>query len=250
MQRRSRCRVRHVEHDGPFIVRPDDFPEPLAVHLPLPIDTPASWLARTPANDDDRLHRSVMLDVDGILVSFMTAYSAALGGVPFDETDSPRWGELPVTPSPEEKRRAMRAAHSAAGIRSVGLLAGAREGVAAWKAHGLRVVIVTRRDADLGPETRATLAELGLEVDDFYAGADLDKLALCERLGLGIVVDDKPTLLRAARDAGCVAASLRWPYHAELAGEEGIDLCDDWTQLSERVLMHAQFRSRRARGLV
>ena len=188
----------------------------------------------------------VMVDVDGILVSFNTAFSHALGKGHFSEADISAWSTYPYPVSREEFWRAATWAWSADGIRHAGLYDHAAECVRVLRTEAIGVHICTSRPDALGPETLAALTELGVQSDSFHAEQRCEKIARCQAAGIGVIVDDKPATIEQAAAAGLIAIALRWPYNQHLEDLPGVILCRNWIEITRAVLAHRANRPAQA----
>ena len=100
-----------------------------------------------------------------------------------------------------------RALMAESGLQHSIALPGAREAVQAVRDSGARVVVVTAKQESLA---RATLAHLGMEVDDVVGWVwGADKGAALLEHGAGVYVGDHPLDVEGARAAGAVSVGVR-----------------------------------------
>jgi uncharacterized protein len=68
---------------------------------------------------------------------------------------------------------------------------------------------------------------------DLYCGDD--KVAHCRAIGIGLLIDDSPDNLLAARGAGILAATLRHPWNEDVCDAGQIICAADWQELARAV---------------
>ena len=108
------------------------------------------------------------------------------------------------------------------------------ETVSAWCDAGHRIHVMSHRDERSAAATRRWLHDVGLRHHDLYCGDD--KVAHCRAIGIGLLIDDSPVNLLAARDAGILAVALRHPWNE--------DVCDARPDRLRRRLAGARARRR------
>jgi uncharacterized HAD superfamily protein len=113
-----------------------------------------------------------------------------------------------------------------------------------WTRRGADIHIVSDRKAETVDATMRWLADRGVPYSTVALESRIDKIAYAARHGITTVIDDKPALLTAAADAGLVAASIRHPYLADLAGDRRLIIEDAWSALARRVEMAVAARAR------
>jgi uncharacterized protein len=100
-------------------------------------------------------------------------------------------------------------------VRAAPLFPGAREALAAIRAHGCRVVVVTGK---YGPNAQLHLDHLGIEVDGLAGNLWAEEKAVALReFGASVYVGDHLSDVRAARAAGALAVGV--PTGPVSAGE-------------------------------
>jgi phosphoglycolate phosphatase-like HAD superfamily hydrolase len=118
-------------------------------------------------------------------------------------------------------------------------IAGARpyphavETISAWCDAGHRIHVMSHRDERSATATRRWLHAVGVRHHDLYCGDD--KVAHCRAIGIGLLIDDSPDNLLAARDAGILAATLRHPWNADVCDAGQIVCAADWQELARAV---------------
>lgn len=101
--------------------------------------------------------------------------------------------------------------------------------------HNARLVVMTDRPPGLAPDTLAYLAHHRIPSAAVLCGRLADKVALCDLLGAGTIIDDRPSTLETAHRAGLQALTLAHPYNETARAAIGLDALADWAQLEERL---------------
>ena len=129
-------------------------------------------------------------------------------------------------------------------------IAGARpyphavETVNRWHDSGHSVHIVSQRAERSLTATRRWLDDIGLHRHEL--SIDSDKIARCRQLGIDLLIDDSPSNLLRALDAGILAATLRHPWNEQVCDASHVTCAADWRDLA-RVLAPVLDRGRRVR---
>jgi uncharacterized protein len=115
-------------------------------------------------------------------------------------------------------------------------IAGARpyphavETVNRWSDAGHAIHIASRRAERSLTATRRWLDDIGLRHHGL--SRDDDKIALCRRIGIDLLIDDSPDTLLRAVDAGILAATLRHPWNAHVCDASPVTCATDWRELA------------------
>jgi hypothetical protein len=117
------------------------------------------------------------------------------------------------------------------------------ETVNGWYDAGHCVHITSQRAERSLTATRGWLDAIGLRHHDLYCGDD--KVARCRRMGIDLLIDDSPTNLLGALDAGILAATLRHPWNEDVCDEPRVISAAEWRELA-RVLEPVLDRERGA----
>ena len=123
--------------------------------------------------------------------------------------------------------------HSDAAIAGARPYPHAVETVNRWYDAGHSIHITSRRAERSLPATQRWLDDIGLRRHEL--SCDDDKVARCRRIGIELLIDDSPSTLLRARDAGILAATLRHPWNEHVCGASHVTCAADWRELA-RVL--------------
>jgi hypothetical protein len=108
---------------------------------------------------------------------------------------------------------------------------GAVDVIAGWRAAGHTIHVASHRAPDAHDHTAEWLARIGLEFDELRC--DYGKVGWAAEASIGLLVDDSPVNLLAARDSGIAPATLRHPWNADLCDREGIACAESWPALGD-----------------
>ncbi len=107
------------------------------------------------------------------------------------------------------------------------------ETVNRWHDAGHFVHITSHRAEGSQSATAAWLARIGLHHDELYCS--YDKVARCREIGIDVLIDDSPTNITRAVEAGIVAATLRHPWNEDVCAEEDVVCAADWPELDRKL---------------
>jgi uncharacterized protein len=110
---------------------------------------------------------------------------------------------------------------------------GAVETVNAWAADGHFIHVTSHRATGTHDATARWLDGIGLHYDELYCS--YDKIAKCEAIGIELLVDDSPTNLQRALDAGLRAATITHPWNQDVCETEDVVCAADWPQLAVKL---------------
>jgi uncharacterized protein len=130
----------------------------------------------------------------------------------------------------EQLRACIEDTHSDEAIAGARPYPHAVETVNGWYDAGHRVHVTSDRAERSVAATERWLDAIGLRRHELYCGGD--KLAYCRRVGVHVVIDDIPSTLLGAVDAGMVAATLRHPWNEHLREAPGVVVAGDWPELA------------------
>ena len=126
--------------------------------------------------------------------------------------------------------------HSEGEIMGARPYPGALAALRAWHSAGVRIHIVSDRKPGTVATTRRWLAAQRIPSDEIVLEPHFDKLAYARAHGIGLLIDDKPALLRAAADAGFGAASIAHAYHdCALRADPRVVIAANWAELRARL---------------
>lgn len=179
----------------------------------------------------------VMIDFDSTVFPILDALRRCPGGERVSYEAIQDYAELPaLIEGGAERMGAMFAEIMPfAAMREHEPIAGVGPALRTLVALGCELHVKTDRPVEVSRDVARYLRLHRLPFASLDCESGLDKLALCQSEGIGIVVDDHPGFLLRAREAGLDALSLRYRYHDGIAHERGIDLAPSWPVLARRV---------------
>ena len=130
----------------------------------------------------------------------------------------------------EQLRVAIADTHSDAAIVRARPYSHAVETINAWHAVGHFIHVTSHRAQTCRPATDRWLEGIGLHYDELYCS--YDKVDRCREIGVDLLIDDSPTNIARALDAGIVAATLVHPWNRDVCEEEDVVCGDDWRELA------------------
>jgi uncharacterized protein len=110
---------------------------------------------------------------------------------------------------------------------------GAVETVRAWHERGYWIHVTSHRRPQTAVATARWLEQIGMPFDDLHCS--FDKVSRCVELGIDVLVDDSPTNIARAREAGMVAATIVHPWNEHLVGRDGVIGARDWQDLRNQL---------------
>lgn len=111
--------------------------------------------------------------------------------------------------------------------------AGAVETVAAWHEAGHFIHVTSHRAAETHDHTAAWLDRIGLPYDELYCS--FDKVGRCREIAIDVLIDDSPTNIEHALEAGITVATLRHPWNSDVCDVEDVIAADDWAGLEAKL---------------
>jgi uncharacterized protein len=110
---------------------------------------------------------------------------------------------------------------------------GAVEAVRAWHDAGHWIHVTSHRIGRAHDATAAWLESIGMPFDDLHCS--FDKVSRCVELGVHVLIDDSPSNIGRARDAGILVATLIHPWNEDLINQDGVIGVQDWNALRARL---------------
>jgi uncharacterized protein len=107
------------------------------------------------------------------------------------------------------------------------------ETVNGWYDAGHYIHITSHRAERSVTATQRWLDDIGLRHHELYCG--YDKVARCREIGIDLLIDDSPSNILRALDAGILAATLRHPWNVDVCDEQRVISAAGWRELA-RVL--------------
>jgi hypothetical protein len=144
----------------------------------------------------------------------------------------------------EQLRAAIADTHTDAAIARAMPYPQAVDIVNEWHAEGHFIHVTSHRAEHCLPATARWLDAIGLTYDDLHCSSN--KIVRCVELQIDILIDDSPTNLVRALDAGMLAATITHPWNREVCEDEDVVHADDWTGLAAALDRRCSLRSRAA----
>lgn len=177
----------------------------------------------------------IIVDVDGTLYDtkpvFVRQFSAR-HGITIADGEITEWNFWKYHITLEEFLALIaEGLHSAEEIGAAKLYPAVAATLRAWRRAGSQIFIASDRAEAAGEHTRRWLTTNGLPVDDLVCAPGLDKIDYAQRVGAGLIIDDKPDTITAALDAGLAVATIIHPYNRNEAALPGVTAAADWAEL-------------------
>jgi len=149
-------------------------------------------------------------------------------GVKLPYEEQLTWGLTRLRP--EQLEVCVRESHSDERILAGVPYQGAVETVREWHARGHFVQILSHPEVGCRRATAAWLRAIGLPFDDLQCPSE--RLQLCVREGIELLIDDSPQSIAGALERGIVAATIVHPWNEEVCEEEDVICARDWEELA------------------
>jgi uncharacterized HAD superfamily protein len=111
-----------------------------------------------------------------------------------------------------------------------GLYDGALKAVSDLRAHGIEVLVYTKRPNAFIDGTIRALRGMGLQWDMFLGGNEVEKVPVCRELGVNLLVDDAPFTITEAAECGLPVVSMFHHYVTPLAERGLVVPFNTWEQ--------------------
>jgi uncharacterized protein len=134
---------------------------------------------------------------------------------------------------PEQVRAVVDETHRREHIAAAEPYPDAVETINAWHAAGHFIHITSHRRGDAQDATEEWLRRIGLDFDELHCSQD--KVSHAIAIGIDLLIDDKPSDLLRALDAGMTAATIMHPWNADICAEDDVICAPDWAALRERL---------------
>lgn len=179
----------------------------------------------------------IAIDIDSTLHHYWDELSGAVKrrfGVhlPYDEQLTWRITRL----RDEQLEAAIADTHSDAAIARARPYPHAVETINDWHAQGHAIHIASHRQPACQPATAKWLDAIGLRYDELYCA--WDKVGHCQEIGVDLLIDDSPTNIARALEAGMTAATLAHPWNRDVCEEEDVVCATDWRTLADALRAH------------
>jgi hypothetical protein len=149
--------------------------------------------------------------------------------LPYDEQFT--WGITRL--KPQQLQVCIEDTHSEQAIMAGEPYPGAVEAVNAWHAAGHFIHITSHRAVGCHVPTGQWLDRIGLRHDDLHCS--YDKVARCQELEIGVLIDDSPVNIARAIEVGIVAATIRHPWNEELCDTDDVVSAAAWPELARKL---------------
>ena len=166
-------------------------------------------------------------------------------GVELPYEEQLTWGLTRLRP--EQLEVCVRESHSDERILAGVPYPRARGDRTGWHAQGHFVQLLSYPAECRPPQaTAAWLQAIGLPFDDLQCSHE--RVELCVREGIELLIDDSPMSIAGALEHGIVAATIVHPWNEEVCEEEDVICARDWHELARLLAPVLGTRSRRARA--
>ncbi len=173
----------------------------------------------------------IAVDMDSTLHHYwdvLSEVSVQRFGVELPYEEQLTWGFTRLRP--EQLELCVKESHSDERILAGVPYPGAVETVRGWHEKGHSVQVFSHRDECCRRATAAWLEAIGLPFDRLQCAPD--RMELCVREGIELLVDDSPLSIVSALERGIVAATLVHPWNEEVCEEEDVVCAHDWHELA------------------
>jgi hypothetical protein len=133
----------------------------------------------------------------------------------------------------EQVRVCVQDTHSDEAIAKAEPYPHAVETVNRWYDAGHWIHVTSHRAEQCRSATARWLDDIGLRHHELYCS--YDKVARCREIGIELLIDDAPTTIVRALEAGILGATLRHPWNQDVCEEEDVICADDWLELGRRL---------------
>jgi hypothetical protein len=185
----------------------------------------------------------IALDIDSTLHHYwdvLSEVSARRFGIELPYEEQLTWGLTRLRP--EQLELCVKESHSDARILAGVPYPGAVETVRAWHARGHVVQILSHREACCRGATEVWLRAIGLPFDELHCTTE--RVQLCVREGIELLIDDSPMSIVGALERGIVAATIVHPWNEEVCEEEDVIAARDWHELARLLASVVDARKR------
>jgi uncharacterized HAD superfamily protein len=176
----------------------------------------------------------IAIDIDSTLHHYWDVLSDAARrrfGIELPYEEQFDWGITRL--KPEQLKCCIDETHCETAILAGRPYPGAVETVNAWAADGHFIHITSHRATKAHDATTQWLDAIGLRYDELYCS--YDKVAKCEEIGIDLLVDDSPTNIERALDAGIAAATIKHPWNQDVCETEDVICATDWPELARKL---------------
>lgn len=174
----------------------------------------------------------IAIDIDSTLHHYWDQFAAVAKrrfGVDLPYENQLTWNVPPLRP--EQVRACVTETHREESVLAAEPYPGAVEAVQRWHAAGHRILITSHRATECGSATVRWLNAIGLPHDLLHCS--YDKVPHCLEVGVDLLIDDAPTNLEPALDAGIRVATIVHPWNADFCEAEDVICARDWTELEQ-----------------
>ncbi|HVE69145.1 MAG TPA: hypothetical protein VNB64_11235 [Solirubrobacteraceae bacterium] len=175
----------------------------------------------------------IAIDIDSTLHHYwgqLEVVARRRFGVELPYADQHTWGIERLTPA--QLAECIAETHGPELVSSAEPYPGATDVIRGWRERGGHTIhVASHRAPQAHDRTADWLGRIGLPFDELRC--DYGKVDWAAGAGIGLLVDDSPVNLLAAREAGMAAATLLHPWNAELCAREGIASAAGWPALGD-----------------
>jgi uncharacterized protein len=176
----------------------------------------------------------IAIDIDSTLHHYWDVLSEAARcrfGIELPYEEQFDWGITRL--KPEQLECCIDETHCEKAILAGRPYPGAVEAVNAWAAAGHFIHITSHRATTAHAATQQWLDAIGLRYDELYCS--YDKIAKCQEIGIDLLVDDSPSNIERALQAGIVVATITHPWNQDVCETEDVICAADWPELAVKL---------------
>lgn len=176
----------------------------------------------------------IAIDIDSTLHHYWDRLSdSALRrfGIDLPYEEQFDWGITRL--KPQQLQVCIEDTHSTDAILAGEPYPGAVEAVNRWFDAGHYIHVTSHRAEGCHGATAQWLDRIGLRHNDLHCS--YDKIARCQELDIGILIDDSPVNIARAIEVGIVAATIRHPWNEDVCDTEDVINARTWPELATKL---------------
>lgn len=172
----------------------------------------------------------IAIDIDSTLHHYWEQFAAAAKrrfGVELPYEHQVTWNVAQLRT--EQLRACVTETHKDDNVLAAKPYTGAVEAVRRWHEAGHFILITSHRAVECDGATRQWLDSIGLPYDLLHCS--YDKVPHCVEHGIDLLIDDAPSNLGPALDAGISIATILHPWNVDFCESEDVICAEDWPKL-------------------
>jgi uncharacterized HAD superfamily protein len=172
----------------------------------------------------------IAIDIDSTLHHYWDQFAAAAKrrfGVELPYENQVTWNVSQLRT--EQVRVCVTETHRDENVLAAKPYPGAVEAVRRWHEAGHFILITSHRAVECNGATTQWLDRLGLPYDLLHCS--YDKVPHCVELGIDLLIDDAPSNMGPALEAGIAVATIVHPWNVDFCESEDVVCAKDWVAL-------------------